>query len=1177
MPELDLDTKEPEVDLPKVPERKESNKELPDLSSILPSFSIDSSQIKADTDKAWAQLQDWYAGLLAQAGKNETENLKNSDNSESKNDNIAETNTDKIIPEPVESPAGTWKSEEGKWTLYDRAGKAVEAYDGKVKDVSRDSEGNSIVKLNDGTVVKEKQDGSTLKYDSNNNLNKITYKDGSTRSFSYANNELTGMSSKSGEWTRKTDASGKYTDEWVPKGQTKGWKGDVSVDEKTGAFRVDKTTYHSDLSVEKNTGSGSEITYPNKEVVKVNADGQVSEINYPDGSKRKFSWKENPDAKGDNDKFSLSAVEVHRDGKYYRHTKQDDGSWRVSSWSNGSWTAPEKENLSFSFDNKNKEYSYINSEDGVLHELKPGGFEKHTTKEGAVLEYKDSKLVAARINDRAREFEWKGDKLVAIHDGIQGKNWTKDSDGNWVSDRGDKRQGEAFVSAPADISFKNGDKTSIVKLDGTEYERITNEKEKSQVDKSDGKVQVKAGDGSQREFKTSADGLELTHESVTRNGKTDSWTRGERLANGNYIWSNDQNPDRKEERSKVTQKDGVLSIEYPDGRKYQANTDGTEKLENSKEDWYINYKDGRPSETKYADGTLRKFTFDGDSDSPSSIEVTSAKDGSVTKIDKRPDGSYNYKTEDAKEPVKWNAEISVKRDGTYAIVDRDEKGKTTTRSIDGHKIVDNPSDKSRVESFKDQIDKVVRDGKSVELVRDENRNVTELRDSASNTKYVKNSNGEFEAKALDPSKPFAKLDELQRKGEPVLEESGTVNFCQNDGRQLRQEPGQKAELVSSKEQAIEAATNNSSMTAQEKERLSKNILDYAKREDVSPEHKSVFQESLAKFAERKDISDQEKAKTYEQLNRLLESKTDKNFSSSERALLASQMLWQVAFPDKNAQGQNPNCQVTTVRGMLLYNKPSEFARMLTDVITTGQFKTMDGSVIKPPASSFRIPKDSEESKFPPQDGTRTWIGKICDVTVANVHWQRQTKAPNGTSVNKGELVYRQDPPESRKDSGARLYRDRGDGYIYPQNDSSGKLIKQPTLYAKDIASAYRQIVGENTENVVLAVNRTDIKGGPGVCLATEAQLHNVLSKGGTHVAQIWTGADWCWKEPARHHNFKPRDENNGDGEHVVLVKDYDPVTKTVAVDNSWSQKYDRIDKDRRISLSELYKAMAKQD
>ncbi|MBX9687445.1 MAG: hypothetical protein K2X27_12130 [Candidatus Obscuribacterales bacterium] len=1143
------------------------------LDGILPSLSLDTSKIQEKLGEAIDSLQGWYeklselAALEAQSKKTPEERL-------AKEEEKPEATAAAIADVPQDG--GKWRKEGDSWSFLDNTGKKQNKYEAKVSEVSKDSEGNTVLKFSDGRSIKEKTDGSKLEYDAENKLKSISYKDGSSREFKWDGDELVYMKSKTGEFKRAEEAPGKYKNEWTKTGDAAPWQGELKVDQKTGLFSVgSQMSYGSDLSVEKKNADGSkEVSYSvsdgKKDIVKISKDGTISEISYADGSNRKFTWEQNPNAKGEVDKFRLSAIQVYRDGKNYFHTKQSDGSWKISSYEGNAWSAPVAEKTTFDLNNKTAEYSF--SEDNVKTIRKPGGIEKAIGADGSSLEYKDGKLSKVIKDDKVREFEWKGNELLSVKDGIQGKTWKASADGGWESDQGDKRKGSAYASPSGELGFKDGNKESIIKVDGAEYQRINNEKEKSRVDIREGQVDVSAADNSARSFKTGKDGNEVLQESLTRNGKTESWSRGEKLPNGNYEWINDQDKSKKEERLSVEQKDGNLKIQYPDGRKYEAYTSGAENLENKEQKWSVDYKNGQPAETKFADGTIRRFTFDSEGSSPKSVQVVSP-DGQVTDISRISDGVYNYKNKST--DMKWNVRFEVPRDGSYKYTDSDEKGKTVTRMPDGKQIIETPSDKTRIEKQLNDIVKVERDGKTVEIIRDKDKKVTEFRDYASNSSYKKDEKNNFVAEAIDTTKPFSKLDNLQRSGALVLDESGTANFIDNEGKQIRQLPGQKGELVSSKEMALEAVNKNSSMSDTEKADWQKTITEYSKRSDVASKEKAVFHESIAKFAARTDISEKEKAKTYEQIARLLESKSDTAFNTKERALLAAQLAWHVGNPAANAQGENPNCQVTTVRGKLLYDSPSQFARMMTDVITSGKFTTQDKSVIKPPSSSFKISEGSPESVFPPEDGTRTWLGKISDVTCANIHWQRQTRTPQGEIVQAGHLVYRQDLPGSRKDTGSKIWKEPGDGYIYPVSNTDGKSIENPSLYAKDIADVYKQITGNSKDNVVIAVERSDIKSGPGVGLFTEQSLHEYLSKnkGQTHIAQIYTAQDWVWREPARKYGIKPKDEN--DGEHVVLVKDYDPVTKTVAIDNSWSAKYDRLG-DRRISLNELYKAMAKQ-
>lgn len=1119
---------------------KDAGKGAIDFSAMVPS-------IKDAGSRATKELSNWFDKLGSKVGE------------------LADA-VQKLPMSLNAADGGSWKRADGSWTYSDKSGKTSEKYSAKVSDVSSDGAGNTTVKLADGRSIKENVDGSVLEYNAADKLSSIKYKDGSSRTFEWSGDDLVKMTSKTGEWTRGKDEKGNVKDEWTPKGSTSPWAGEIKLDQKSGELKIAGTTYRSDASVEKTNADGTrEVKFANSDSVKYDKDGRVTELTTQE-SRRIFSWTENPSAKNENEKQVLSGIQVIKDGKNYFHTRQSDGSWNVQTYENNAWSAAQAEKISFAVNNKTGEYSY--EENGAKHVISGGKGEKETRPDGSVLEYQNSQLVKATQGNSVREFEWKDKQLVSVRDSAQNKNWTS-VDGKWQSDKGDKQVGTASVDENGSLVFKDGNKSAVIKLDGTQYQRIENTTEKSSVDISKDKVQVKAADGSSREFKLDAKG-EVVSESVIRNGQTETWTRGEKNSDGNYEWKNAQTS-KSEIRSSVEQKDGQLKIAYPDGKQYQANTSGEESLENKKQDWSIKYKNGQPAESKFPDGTVRKYTFDKPGESPKAIEVT-GKDGSVINITRDSEGVYNYKSKTSE--MKWNVNFTVGRDGTYKFVDKDEKGKTTTRSIDGNKIVDDPVNKTIVESYRDSVRKVTKDGKSVELVADEKNQISELKDSASNTSYKKNEKGEWIASALDAKKPFSS-DGIARKGELALTEKGTVSFSDSDGRLVRQEPGEKAVLVSSKESTIEATNSNSAMSDADKAAFEKSILAHAKDDKVPAGVKSVLQESLISFAKRTDISDKEKASTYKELSRLLDSKSETVFSNTDKSLLAAQLAWHVGNCSKNAQGENPTCQVTSIRSQLLYESPSSFARMMTDVLTTGQFKTNDGSIIKPPINSLKRTDGSEESRFPPEDGVRTWLGKISDVTVANVHWQRQTVAPSGEVVAKGHLVYRQEPPTGRKDGGHRLYKEPNDGYMYPQNNTDGKLIEQPTMYAKDIADAFNQIIPGGKRSPVVVIQRHDIKTGPGVsALQTEDQLHDLLSKEpGSHITQIWTGADWCWREPARKYNFKPKDET--DGEHALIIKDYDPKTKTVAVDNSWSSVYDRVDSSRRISLHELYLAMAK--
>lgn len=687
----------------------------------------------------------------------------------------------------------------------------------------------------------------------------------------------------------------------------------------------------------------------------------------------------------------------------------------------------------------------------------------------------------------------------------------------------------------------------------------------SKIDINKEGIQIEAADGSTRHLKLSDQGTDIIQESVTRNNKTESWSRAEKLENGNYIWTNDQDPTKKEERVAVTQRNGTLVIDYPNGNIFRAYIDGVERLTNQKEDWNIYYRNGQPEEIKYPDGAIRRFKFDGAGKTMLTVEFIN-NNGTGMKITREEDGAYKYKNFGSDEERNWNVEFSVTRDGTFRYVDKDAKGEIVTRYADGRKTFDTPATKTYTESDRNGLHKVIIDGKSVELLRDSDKKPNEIRDLASNISYKKNEQNEWVPSVLDASKPFKFQDNLLRQGNVYLDSNGVVNFINTDGRQVQQHPGEKGELLASIEDTIQATLSNDAMTASEKAELQTNILDYTKRNDVAAYPKAAFLESLKSFAERSNISEQEKALSYKELNRLLESKSDKVFSPSDRGVLAAQLAWHMGHPEKNAQGRHPTCQVTSIRSLLLYENPSVFARLMTDIITTGQFETGDKSIIKPPVDSFLVQKKSPESEFPPADGARTWMGKISDVTIANIHWQRQTYTPAGEAVQKGQISYREDLP-TEKDDGTGLYKDLADGKRERLTRQDKSKIESPLLFAKDIASSYCQIMEACKPNVVVVALR---RGGENVGrVVSEEELHNLLLKDNSaHIAQIGTGVKWV-----KHPGIETTDPEKNPGQHVVIIKDYDPATRTIAVDNSWGSKFDRLDPKLRINLHDLYDAM----
>lgn len=1062
-------------------------------------------------------------------------------------------------PTEVATSAGaTWRRGPNGWELFGQDGQRAERYQGQVENVTRGQDGRAIITLKDGRKIHERQDGSTLEYNAQNKLSKITTPAGQTREIFWDGDQIKSVKTNSGSFNRLQNADGTYKDEWLPEGSraTSGWRGRVEVNDNgdytltptDGDPKAQRYTYKADGSSELLLPDGGrEVTLANKDLVKYGKDGTVSEISYQDGSKRKFEWRANAGATGEHDRHTLQSVHVFRaDGKQYYHQRSGDG-WNVQSLENGRWTQAQPEKLSFNVDNRTGEYSY--TDDGVITRITPGraGSEAVTT-DGTRLAYNDDgSLASATREGRTRRFKFDGQgRPTEIKDGDQ--TWTPAPGGGWRNGEGLTRAGDAFVNANGDFGFDDNGKKTVIKMDGTEFDRLENAQDQSVVERRGNEVRITAGDGSTRQVKT--EGNQVVEESVTRAGNTQTWTRGERRGDG-YVWTNARTG-ATEVRNSVTVTDrGQLSIEYPDGRTYTSRTNGSERLENRGQGSHIEYTGGNPTQIKFADGRVRDFVWEGNQ--LKSLKVTSA-DGKSTSEWQRV-GPNQWKQPGAKpEDKPWHAEIQVGTDGSYVINDKDEKT-TTTRTPDGREVIVNNETNARTEKLKDQVVRVTRDGQDLEVVRDQTGVVTELRDHTYNRLYKKEGD-EFKAGALDDSKPYQAPNQVARRGEARVDDRGVIMFTAADGTRVRQELGRDAQTASGPEYLRDLVENSTHLNDAARTR---------------------FRESLDAVARRSDISAQEKAECYNQMVRLMEHDGSEPFSQKQRHELVDQTAWHIANPSRNEQGQNPNCQVTDIRTSVLMSQPSAFARMMTEIGTTGTFKVADGTVITPPAASLVRRTGSEEAAFPPQPGTRTWAGKIWDVTAANVYWNRVTRTPGGQIVGAGEVVYEENPSSNRRDAGVGVYRyweQNGSRWRQQVTGADGSALSYPGMTGTMMMDAYHQITGQEQKDRFIGHTRLGLPAGAGVCTIDSASaLETQLQQGPwPKIIQIHTSHPWV-------HNDADGGTAGGSGgreggEHVVVITGYDPKTKRVSVDNSWNPDKDRLSGDRRITLDQLYAAAA---
>ncbi|HEY9870297.1 MAG TPA: hypothetical protein V6D08_14110, partial [Candidatus Obscuribacterales bacterium] len=211
------------------------------------------------------------------------------------------------------------------------------------------------------------------------------------------------------------------------------------------------------------------------------------------------------------------------------------------------------------------------------------------------------------------------------------------------------------------------------------------------------------------------------------------------------------------------------------------------------------------------------------------------------------------------------------------------------------------------------------------------------------------------------------------------------------------------------------------------------LLELAKAHIDDPKELAKFKQDIEKFEQRAStqvppLPAEEVARTYEQIGRLLEAKDSpiSPLKEADRVRLAEQVMDQVAAPTTIDQGWHSTCTLTAIEARAYTRTPSEAARLVAEVATTGKYTTTDGQVVQIPPFSI-APADSEAKAHPSEDGNRSHASQIFQVTAVNLYWsaheyQYTDAAGNVRTVPAGKLKYEQVEPDpgNPDDSGERL-------------------------------------------------------------------------------------------------------------------------------------------------------------
>src|SRR5262249_52480811 len=324
-------------------------------------------------------------------------------------------------------------------------------------------------------------------------------------------------------------------------------------------------------------------------------------------------------------------------------------------------------------------------------------------------------------------------------------------------------------------------------------------------------------------------------------------------------------------------------------------------------------------------------------------------------------------------------------------------------------------------------------------------------------------------------------------------------------------------------------------------------------------------EALETSAQERHMDPREVAHTYEQVGRLLEHTGETPTTSADRVVLAEQIMHQAAYPTAIDQGQHGTCTVTSAESRVYTTHPSEAARLVTDVATTGSYRTTDGrstvhidaGSIQPDAESVRS-RPGGEAEIP---GDRSYASQLFEVTAVNVgHAQHEYHVIDEQghvlrTIPPGQVHYEQHAPQpgaTPPDTGERL-----------MDYSQTPPVEVPNLYGRPLRGTglgNDQIVELN--NAITGTSDSAIIEHSGIGAGEHTshvsspqelqQTIEQLQRDGRLPAQIHVHSG---NEPFLHDSGAGRAGGSG-GWHMVTITGYDPATHRVQIDNQWGEDVD---------------------
>lgn len=421
-----------------------------------------------------------------------------------------------------------------------------------------------------------------------------------------------------------------------------------------------------------------------------------------------------------------------------------------------------------------------------------------------------------------------------------------------------------------------------------------------------------------------------------------------------------------------------------------------------------------------------------------------------------------------------------------------------------------------------------------------------------------------------PAKKQESTDEANQQAPAKKQETtDTANKIQTapleqqkiyDGSTATESPREKAlrEYQQEHDHLLDQASQK--MTTSEREQFAASVRQFESR---MPELARSYEKQGMNREDAEIRAFKEAQKTYEQIGRLIEAKDNPTLPVTEhqRITLAEQTMQHAANPTSIDQGQHRTCSVNSVETRTYTSTPSEAARMVADLATTGEYITTRDHV-KVVLNKDDLTPDQEAAKAGKVDGIRDHASQLFQIGAVNVwyagnepnlRYEQRKIDPTLTPPDTGERIvdYSSNPPQIQRP-----------GFFAKLTGTKEDEYNRPGLTNDKIVYAGNQIEGSQSKDWQLS--SSNVKSLDEL----EAKLKDAKEHGKLPlVAIVHTG-----NEPFYTDSGAGTAGGSG-GWHAVTITDYvagQPAK--VAVDNQWGSTSDHLGQNK-INIQDMYNAL----